>query len=347
MKRLRKNWLLIALLLFSLLCYLSILISPAIFWPAVFLALAIPFVVVLNFLHVIFYIFKRSKLIVFPLVGLLAGSPFVYRTVSFSNLKPSIDNLSVLSFNAKLFRKAKTYSAFSGEMINWVVNDSSLVKCIQEYSTNNRWAELDITGQLEKQGYHSFIFNSKLKNNDHSNGMAIFSKNEIVRGEVILEDSSTVNAILFADIKWQNQIIRIYNVHFESMSLNLYHFKSPDNAYRKWRGLISKLRHGSVNRQGEINTLIEHTRTSPYPFIICGDFNETPYGYNYQKLNSLFENSFEQVGNGFGFTLNSILFFLRIDHQFYGKGIVAKQFKVDRSMTISDHFPTYGYYTLN
>ena len=133
-----------------------------------FLALAIPFIVVLNFLHVIFYLVKLSKLIVFPLIGLLAGSPFIYRTISFNKPERDADNLSVLSFNAKLFRKAKTYSAFSSEMINWVVNDSSLVKCIQEYSTNNRWAELDVTGQLEKQGYHSFTFSSKLKNNDHS-----------------------------------------------------------------------------------------------------------------------------------------------------------------------------------
>lgn len=335
------------ILMLSLLCYISILISPAVFWPTVFLSLAIPFIIGLNFLLLIFCLFRRSKLIVFPLLGLLAGTPFIYRTVSFNKPQTGADNLSVLSFNAKLFRKAKIYSAFSGEMINWVVNDSSLVKCIQEYSTNNRWAELDVTGQLELKGYHSFTFSSKMKNNEHSNGMAIFSKNEILKGAVILEDSSTANAIMYADIKWHSQILRIYNVHFESMSLNLYHFKNPDNAYSKWRGLISKLRHGSVNRQDEINTLIKHTQTSPYPFIICGDFNETPYGYNYHKLNSHFDNSFEQAGNGFGFTLNSVLFFLRIDHQFYGKGIVAQQFKVDRSMTISDHFPTVGYYKIN
>jgi endonuclease/exonuclease/phosphatase (EEP) superfamily protein YafD len=114
----------------------------------------------------------------------------------------------------------------------------------------------------------------------------------------------------------------------------------------KLRNLISKLKNGAINRSSEINTLIKHTQSSPYPFIICGDFNETPYGYNYHRLHSLFDNSFEKAGNGFGFTLNSLLFFLRIDHHFYGKGITAQLYKVDRSMNISDHFPTIGYYKI-
>ena len=62
------------------------------------------------------------------------------------------------------------------EMIQWTVHNPCDIKCLQEYSTNSRWPDLDVTTQFEKQGYHGFTFKSKMKKNEHSNGMAIFSK---------------------------------------------------------------------------------------------------------------------------------------------------------------------------
>ncbi len=280
------------------------------------------------------------------MVGFLAGAPFIGRTISLHEPKTENATVSVLSFNAKLFRKARTYEEFSLDMIEWTVQAPYDIKCIQEYSTNSRWPVLDVTGQFKTLGYSDFTFKSKMKNNEHSNGMAIFSKYPIVKAEVVLEDSISANAVLYADLQIGKDTVRIYNVHFESMNLQLYRLKSSDQAFGKLRDLISKLKNGAINRFSEINTLIEHTQSSPYPFIICGDFNETPYGYNYHHLHSLFDNSFEKAGNGFGFTLNSLLFFLRIDHHFYGKGINVQTYEVDRSMNISDHFPTIGYYTI-
>jgi endonuclease/exonuclease/phosphatase family metal-dependent hydrolase len=346
LKFLKKSWFPIILLVVSLLCYGSVYISPVSFWPAVFLSLTTPLFIILNFLLIIFYIVKRNRLIVWPLLGFLSASPFMNRTISFDGSSPDKETLSVLSFNSKFFRKAKTYEAFSLDMIQWTVNHPGDIKCLQEYSTNSRWPELDVTAQMERRGYHAFTFSSKMKKNNHNNGMAIFSKYPILKSEVIQQDTTSANAVLYADIKIEKDTLRIYNAHFESMNLQLHRFKTPDNTIGNFRELISKLKKGSINRSIKINSLIEHTQNSPYPFIICGDFNETPYSYIYQQLQALFTNSFEAAGNGFGFTLNSPLFFLRIDHHFYGKGITAKNFKVDRTMSISDHFPTLGDYRI-
>ena len=78
-----------------------------------------------------------------------------------------------------------------------------------------------------------------------------------------------------------------------------------------------------------------------------GDFNETPYSYNYFRLRKHFGNSFEDAGNGFGFSLNSKLFFLRIDHHFFSKGITPIKYRVDRTQPLSDHFPTRASYVIN
>jgi len=76
------------------------------------------------------------------------------------------------------------------------------------------------------------------------------------------------------------------------------------------------------------------------------DFNETPYSYNYFKLKKHFFNTFEEAGNGFGFSFNSLIFFLRIDHQFYNSEIEVLNYRIDRSMAISDHYPTRGFYRM-
>ena len=92
--------------------------------------------------------------------------------------------------------------------------------------------------------------------------------------------------------------------------------------------------------------IINHAQNSPHPFVICGDFNETPYSYNYIRIRSIFNNAFENAGNGFGFTFNSVLFFLRIDHHFYGEKIVPVDYWVDKTIQTSDHFVTRGVYRI-
>lgn len=330
------KWL-IALLCFSLVSYVSYYIPPETFWPAALFSLALPVFLVLNTLFFLILLVKRSRLILFPIIGLTVGASFAWRTFRFhKNDQKDNADISVLSFNAKLFRKKKTYEQFSSEMIDWVVNDPSKIKCIQEYSTNNNWEVLDVTGKLEKQGYYYFAVKSEMKNNDHNNGIGIFSRYKIVNKGVVEPLDNTVNGVIYADLDTGNDTLRVYNVHLQSLNLK-------NGGITEF---VSRLKDASIKRSSQARKLIKHTDASPYPFIICGDFNETPYSYNYDQLQSSFCSSFENAGSGFGFSLNSLLFFLRIDHQFYSKNITITGYEVNRKMDISDHFPTFGYYKL-
>ena len=322
-------------------------ISPKIFWPAVFTSYAIPGLLIINFILLFALPFIRKRLVIFPITALLIGSPFII--ISYSNKgdkasKP--DGLSVLSFNTKLFRKLKTYEEFSFDIIKWAATDTSGIKCFQEYSTNDRWEVLDVTKQISDEGYHSFTFSADLDDAEHNPGLAIFSTYDILDSGIVWKNYGSSNAGIFIDIKYNQDRIRIYNVHLASMRLRLYQYKNVNNYVGKLKRLISSLKNGAQARSNQINKLITHAQNCPYPYIICGDFNETPYSYNYFKMKRNFSNSFEEAGNGFGFTLNSALFFLRIDHTFFDDEIEAIDFRVDRTMRISDHFPTRGYYHL-
>jgi endonuclease/exonuclease/phosphatase family metal-dependent hydrolase len=336
---------------FSIFCYISVWIAPTTFWPAVIAGYAIPVVLMINILLLMVLPLLKLRLVVFPLLALLIGTPFLLVTYSYkgsTSTGTELDHdVSVLSFNAKYFRKRKTYSQFSFDMIRWVAEDNSDIKCLQEYSTNDRWPVLDVTRQIKEQGYNGFVYAADMHDDEHSPGMAIYSRHEIVDSGFVWENFNSVHSGIYADLKINKDTIRIYNVHLASMHLRLYEYKNPTNYWGKIKYLIWTLKNAAKVRSDQIEKLLAHVEKCPYPFIICGDFNETPYSYNYFRLRRHFNNAFEEAGHGFGFTFNSVLFFLRIDHQFYGPEVQPMHFHVDRKIRISDHFPTRGYYNFN
>lgn len=335
-----RHWKLSISLFFSFLSYSSVLIPPSFFGIAVLIGFTIPFFLILNSIQ-FFYLLVRLKItLLFPFIGLIAGLPFIFSSISFhtSNVSGS-GSVSVLSYNAKLFRQKNTYGQFSTDMIQWVVEDDSHIKCIQEFSTNDGWDALNVTGKLTGRGYYAYTFQSKMRDNEHNLGLAIFSRSEIINSGVIWEDTTSLNAIIFIDLLSSRDTLRIYNVHLTSMNLDL---TSGGNS----RFMTHRLIESAVRRSDQVSRLIEHARSSPHPTIICGDFNESPYGFNYRKVVNSFTNSFENAGSGFGFTYNNRIFPLRIDHQFYGKEVRVLDYSVDYKMNISDHFPTKGNYMI-
>ncbi len=325
---------------FTFVSYISVLIPPEIFWPAAFFSQLIPFLLIIQFASLLMLLIQRKKLALLPLFTLLAGWPFLQSTLSFNKELSKSNSIQVLSFNAKFFREARTYSKFSTQMIQWVANDTSDIKCLQEYSTNSRWEPLDVTGQIKQKGYSGFIFQADVEDQEHNPGMAIFSKFAMLDSGIVFEAKGTPNAAMFADLDVNGKTIRVYNVHLASMNLDLY----KTRGFAKILFIIKRLKYGAVKRSDQIKELIRHTKTSPYPYIICGDFNETPYTYAYYQLKKEYQNTFVETGKGFGFTFNEIPYFLRIDHQFHSSDIHAAGYEVNRTMKISDHFPTYGYY---
>jgi endonuclease/exonuclease/phosphatase family metal-dependent hydrolase len=335
-----SNRVLIYLSFFTFISYISVLIPPEVFWPAAFLSQLIPILLIIQFGSLIFFIIQKKRIAILPLLTLLVGWPFLQSTLAFNKDLPKRNSIKILSFNAKFFREPRNKSKFSTEMIRWVTNDTSDIKCLQEYSANPSSDELDATTQMKQKGYNGFVYLAKVGDWENNPGMAIFSKFNIIDSGVVFKAKNTLNAAIYSDLDVNGKTLRVYNVHLESMSLELYGALSVE----KIRFIIRRLKYGAVKRSDQIKELITHARSSPYPYIICGDFNETPYSYAYTQLKKEYKNTFEQTGNGFGFTFNEIPYLLRIDHQFHSSDVEAIGYEVNRKMKISDHFPTYGYY---
>jgi endonuclease/exonuclease/phosphatase family metal-dependent hydrolase len=117
-----------------------------------------------------------------------------------------------------------------------------------------------------------------------------------------------------------------------------------DRAGEQFFNVADKLKYGFISRAKQVQSLTAHMAACPYKHIICGDINDIPYSYTYFTLRSKLKNAFEEAANGFGFSYNGKLFFLRIDNQFYSEGLETKSYATHREINYSDNFPVRASY---
>jgi endonuclease/exonuclease/phosphatase family metal-dependent hydrolase len=178
--------------------------------------------------------------------------------------------------------------------------------------------------------------------------VAVISKHPIIASRDTVFEAQ--NGMIQADIKMGDDTIRVIGLHLYSMTLqlrNLVHQKEMDGMAREGKITFRQMRKGFERRAGELAVLESWIKESPYPTVVCGDFNEVPYGYVYGRMKDIMGNSFEEKGKGFGFTYNHIPYFIRIDHQFYSKKTLrVTDFNTYQDVKYSDHYPVSGVYSI-
>jgi endonuclease/exonuclease/phosphatase family metal-dependent hydrolase len=339
----------VLLFLFTLFLILSVSISPEFFsYIGLFSLLTFPFLMV-NLIFFLILILSKRKLAILPLIVLIIGWDFI--GITFQLPKKEVEEkskLSVLSYNLHLFNYAKSEEDLKESrenLIRWLKEDDSDIKCFQEFyqdfTTPSRNA-LKILGKDAGYNYSYQLVNGNPKKISY--GMVIFSKYPIIKeGRVF--DTKRNNGVTFADIKVEKDTIRIYNAHLESMSIDSEALSNFDGIKEKYKITLGKLKRGQVIRASQLDVLADHMKNSPHVNILVGDFNDVPYSYTYFELKKQMKNAFEEIGSGFGFTYNKVLFFLRIDNIFFEEPLKATFFKTHREVDYSDHYPVSAHFT--
>ena len=63
---------------------------------------------------------------------------------------------------------------------------------------------------------------------------------------------------------------------------------------------MKRLKRAFVKRAKQADLIEASINTSPYPVIVCGDFNDTPCSYAYNTISTTLKDAFVESGNGFG-----------------------------------------------
>jgi len=222
------------------------------------------------------------------------------------------------------------------------------VICIQEYYTRQKGAYRMAKAFQQELGmsYHSIL--PTAENDYEAYGMAIFSKYPIVASGHLPEHEYGVNRIIYADIDKGGRTFRIYNVHLRSIGFQKedYEFiKSPAKTLEKdaesTKRIGARLKWAFDARSAQADALQEHSRNCKIPFLIAGDFNDTPLSYAVNKVSSGLQNAFREKGHGWGVTYNGDFPNFQIDYI-----LASPDFEVNRyqivNAKLSDHYPVWA-----
>ncbi|MBQ4915711.1 endonuclease/exonuclease/phosphatase family protein [Maribacter sp. MMG018] len=289
-----------------------------------FLSLAVPLLVVLNIVFLVYWLLFKRRLIWLSLVVLVAGYFILGSFVVFNGKAEnnSEEGLKIMSFNAQQFNAMNSIHAtdVGGQIVDFIKEEDPGVICFQEY--RGSW------GKKFKQ----YPFISQTPYEEHKSTQSILSKYPII-SEGSLNLPNTINNIIYADIVYKEDTIRFYNLHLESLKVRPWNIKREESDK-----LFKRLRSSFSMQQEQAEILVEHAKGSPYKNIICGDFNNTQYSSVYRTIREGLKDSFEEKGFGYGRTINFWRFPLRIDFVLTDPAFDILMHK-NYNVGLSDHEP--------
>jgi endonuclease/exonuclease/phosphatase family metal-dependent hydrolase len=322
-----------------------LLAFPGLIFPLLFLSLVF---------FIILWLLLKSKWWWISLIVLLLGfqqiiSVFAFNfPKEFSYQKPPTV-LRVLQWNVTSFdedsRKENGGNSFRLSMLDLINKQNADILCFQEFleSEDTGYYKSNILS-IEKMGFPYYYFvPTKNDGNNWKAGIAIFSRYPIINSiNFDFKRNYTGDHLVYADIKVNSKTLRIFAVHLQPL-----YFNEPDYNIPNWfkqtqetdRSIFSKLKMGYEFRYGQAEFVREKINESPYPVVICGDFNDLPNSSVYFKIKGNLQDAFLEKGWGFGRTIPFISPTLRIDYIFVDKHFKVKQFQVLHVPFSDNHYP--------
>ena len=214
------------ILFLSLIAYLSVFVSPQYLWFAGFITYSIPlFLAYHTFTLSYFLVKKKYKQGFVSLVFLGIAYPFLFAGFSMHlpEFGTTAGSFSVLTYNVRIFNvyeQGNQDYKHSKDVIQWVKNDESEIKCLQEFYNSDENKIFNTTEKISRQGlYHYYVETGSKLNSGNGFGLAIFSKFPILEKGELKFKKKTQNQVIFADVKMDNEVVRVYNIHLESMNI--------------------------------------------------------------------------------------------------------------------------------
>ena len=337
-----------------LLSYCASFIDPRDFWIIAFFGLAYAPILLINGGFIIYWLLRKKRNALLSLIAILIGWSFLNNHINFKNKNDKIlvktdTTIRVMSFNVHLFQQYDNKkNKFRDETVEFIRTINPDVVCFQEFYSRIRGSK-QFTKSLQKEGeFEDFYFEPFEKNDYEGYGQAIFSKYPIIHYGTIEENSFGVNRIIFADVKRETDTLRIYNVHLRSFALQEedkdFIQKSPSEQVKdeeQTKKLGRKLKRAFTSRSNQARTLVKHISKCPYPYVVMGDFNDTPMSYSVNLLSKNMNNAFAEKGFGWGVTYFGILPIFQIDYIMSDKRIKIDDYGILKER-LSDHYPIWA-----
>ncbi len=329
-------------------------IDPRDFKIIAFFGLAYPFFLLLNiFMMVWWMIRKRWLFLLVTFIVIVVGWPALTATFSFSGeegVGPKSEKtfIRMMTYNVHSFKPFEDESIKDAktQMLKLIEEENPDIICLQEFYSRKK-GSYDLTDSLKRiLNTQHYYFTPSSQNDYEATGLAIFSKYPIKdKGRISFDIDRRGNESIYADIEVNKKRIRVYNVHLQSISFNKQDYRYLDQITTKMdaellpsKRILSMLNSAFLKRSGQVDIMKKHMATCEIPFLIAGDFNDTPASYAVNQLMTNMNNSFVEKGRGLGRTYNGKFPNFQIDYI-----ATTKDFEIINQRIIkaklSDHFP--------
>ena len=347
MKKATNSLFIISFIFNLLLLIVTSLICQSDVFNSVYLNLlnpaAIP-LLLLNFLAIIIFILFRSKLVFINILTIIINFQLIPTFLQWRedvDLSNENNLLCLQTYNVHQFKYGK-FENTKDQILYLAKKNKVDILCIQEYTNREEYIKYDST-------YPYVVYS----NPSGKNGVAIFSRFPIINHKALAVRETAANAV-YADIKINKDTIRVISVHHQTtgISSNRRIIESIKNS-----GIISPEKGASIGklskiliennqiRSKEVDLICEKIKQTPYPLILCGDFNEVPQTRSYKKYSNILNDAFISAGRGFAYSLGYPLGLIRIDYIFHCDEITPREFFYEARPS-SDHNPAYFRFNL-
>lgn len=347
-------------LLFYIAGYLAAYIPPDRSWYFAFAGFAFPYIALINAFFVVFWMSagKRYYLISMAFLllswGRLSGFVQVNRKAAPLEVKSVI---KVMSYNVRIFDrynwKKGQISKNAGEIFSLTEKVAPDILCIQEYH-NGKSGLAIVSDSIQKySGLKNIqIEFASMNGTKKPFGIATFSRWPMVAQHVIHFEKNPLNCCIYSDIAFAGDTLRIFNIHLESIRLSSEDYLYVSDLTNKSENqeiiseslfkILRKFKNAYISRASQARQIAELIKNSPYPVIVCGDFNDTPSSYTYHQLSNGLMDAFKESGSGFGHTFAGLIPAFRIDYILHSPELESTGYRRIRQQ-LSDHFPIVAY----
>lgn len=346
--------------LFFLLAGLAPYLSPQTWWFISFLGLAFPFLLLIVFVFLIWWLFVKKRYAIISAIALVLGIKGITIFLGFHigstfTMKKDPATIRIATWNVARFIEMKRNnnrgSQTRQKMMQLIREQNADILCLQEFfhSTDSSWyANIDyIRNNLD---YPYYFFSHDDDGYRHFTGSIIFSRYPIIDSGVIRYPRPTLpDALVHADIRVNAQTVRVYTTHLQSLQFGKEDYEKineirgvDDSLFSNSRTIFSKVKRGVIHRSIQADIIGQVLEDSPHPVLFCADLNDVPNSYTYSTVRGNMQDAFLKKGFGIGRTFSSLSPTLRIDYIFADDHFTIRQFKrilkrySDHYMLVSD-----------
>ncbi len=330
-----------------LLSYLAPDTDPDHFSIIAILGFGYQVLLIINILFIVYWAIKCRAYFLISTLSILAGITILTANFGFhlsdfkNNKKAEKGAIRMMAYNVNGFLGIDKDEGkpVQNEILQVINERQPDILDIEEYAAKKSDSGI-IARSLNKilsSGY--YYYKSFDTSYWDSSGNAIFTKFPIIDSGAIASPGNYNIKAVFVDVKYQSKIIRIYCVHLAEVRIKIKEKRRYLNgglSLNKTSFILNKLDSAFLLRSYQVSIIKKHMSACPYPYIVAGDFNDTPISFAVNKLSEGLKNAFIEKGSGLGTTYYCAFPKLHIDYI-----LVSPQFNVISYQTVdkklSDH----------